>query len=499
MAHSDEISLQTGCSARTPYLLALLMGLFLSAVVWKIYQLELRFQLAAAGVALVLALGVQFLRRLDDYLLYLLATIIPFSLFTEKLFLRVDSFSPARGLAIGLTELLLLWAFIAWGYRLVVARTEKLQSFNRFDLFVAVYLGGLLVSFLGAPDKQMAFYDLLYNLRYIALYFFVSRRVKRENLKWLFLIFCLAVMAETAVAGLERVTGVSGFARAKGNPDNPGLWEQYEVTSIEHEQRAEGTTIDSHALALYFLMLLPFPLIAALCSSFRPVMRWLAALVAVCGLLGLIVTFSRSGWISFAIISCIGLGTYAVKRKKLHLVAVPAILVLLALMVYPRSMEYFRIRFFETPSGTITDRFEYNRIAINIWRDNPVFGYGPGNYGEAMADPSIELTGRDDNPPHMALLWVGAELGLVGVCSFFGLILFSINRAIRFGSMGDDIVTATSVAICMALVGYLLDGLTDPFFRENVQFGQLWYLVGIIAAISRFLQTCTKTPSGEVA
>jgi UDP-GlcNAc:undecaprenyl-phosphate GlcNAc-1-phosphate transferase len=78
------------------------------------------------------------------------------------------------------------------------------------------------------------------------------------------------------------------------------------------------------------------------------------------------------------------------------------------------------------------NRYDYWRIAINTWRDNPFLGVGAGNYDEPYF---LERTTAEDvRQPHSLLLQVLSELGLPGlalVLLFFAGVAAGVRRHYR--------------------------------------------------------------------
>ncbi len=472
------------------YVLFALGGATFALVVWWITGLEDRYALAVVGGIVLIAAAMVSARRIDDFLIYLFIANIPFAAFEKWLFVQKVAVT-AKGLTLGVSELLLLIAYGVWLHRICVARSEPIPSFTRLDGCMALLLVSQAVSSFGAPNKALAVFDIVYNLRHFLIYFYLSRRVERRHLKWIVALVLAAVLLQSGLGFYERLTGNVGIGLSKGNVESEDFGRQYQVPGTE-EFRAAGTTNDSHTLALYLVMLLPVPFALMFLPGIKVLWRTVLAAVFVTGVGGLIVTFSRSGWLSFGIAMTFAVIYVAVAWKRR--VVVPAMLGLLLLvsLAFPQGYSYVVNRVVDAPPEILEARYDTYWTALDIWRHNPFFGYGPGNYIEALADPGVRAQTYKgdwdvDIPVHNAFLWVAAETGLFGTLFFFSMIVLGMIRCVRFLDNEDPLVKGLSLAIVTGIAGYLLDGLTDPMFREASPYAQLWTYLGLVMAFGRFV------------
>lgn len=482
------------------YLAASGGGISFAFLIWRITGLETRFALAAIAAILLLAGALIFMHRIDDLLVYAFVANIPFAAF-EKWIYVIPVAVPAKGLTMGLSELLILIAYTTWFCGIFISRTRPFPSFTRLDLCVALLFLTQLISLVGAPDKSLAAFDIVYNLRHFLIYFFIAHHVERRHLRLIIVLFLGAILLQTTIAVYERTTGNVGIGLSKGNAASEDFARQYQVPGSE-EYRAAGTTSDSHALALYYSMVLPVPFVLMLMPHLGRFRRLIMAVIFTAGCAGLIVTFSRAGWLSF-VASCTFASIIMLAYWK-RLIVIPAGMgiFLLIMAFFPNTVSYVRDRISNAPPELLELRYDSYRTALDIWKGYPLFGYGPGNYIEALSDHGIRgqtLKGDWDVevPVHNAFLWVAAELGMFGVIFFFGMILVTMFRAFPLMNNSDPVIKGMGLALLTAFIAYLLDGLTDPMFREATVYMQLWLFMGLISAIRSFIKPSTDTSSPD--
>jgi O-antigen ligase len=468
-------------------LLATCAGVLVAFAAWKLSALSLRYVAAVYAGLFLLSFCMVWMARIDTFLIYALIFHIPFDRFGKWLFME-PVVGAAQGVNLGASELLLFVAYSAWFGRIITARLEPFPRLTVFDALILVLLFAQAVSFLNAPMKNVAAFDLIYNCKYALIYFFLAHRLRREHLRWVVILILFGIVVESPIAFYERFTGHVGVGRTKGNVEADEFGQQYEVPGLE-QVRPEGTTKDSHTLALYYVLLLPVPFVLMTLRSLRARVRCALAGLLVMGLMGLVFTFSRSGWLSFAIALAVPMAVIGFTWSQPRTVLLLLAFLFGTTLLYPRVYTYVFDRFVNAPHELLTSRYELNWTAYDIWVKHLWFGYGAGNYIAALEDPDIAVVEQDLSiyggvkvPVHNALLYVAAETGVVGVIGFFGLVLVAMFRCYKHVWSSDLLIRGLALAILTGLFGYLLDGLTNPTFKEAVPYTLLWCYFGLVAA-----------------
>jgi hypothetical protein len=467
-------------------------GTVFALLVWQLMTLEFRYALAVSGGIICLSMALMAIRHIDTFLIYALIFNIPFARFGKWLFVQTDVVV-AAGISLGMAELLLVLAYGVWFAQIFIARKEPLPRLNKLDYFILLLLLAQVLSLVGAPRKELGMFDIVYNIKHALIYFFIAHKIRRPHLPWVAALLMAAVLVMSPIALYERVTGNVGIGNTKANVLHENFEQQHEVPGLE-QIRAEGTTMNSHTLGIFYLMLLPVPFVLLMMRHYRPTVKFLLAGILVMGLGGLIVTFSRAAWMSFGLSSLFALAVIALAWKQRR-----ALLISLAIFVgisiaYPKVYEYAYMRIVDAPVEIMEARYEMNWTAAGIWRNHFLFGYGAANYLEALEDPDVTVHGPDWLPVHNAFLYTASEIGLVGVIAFFGILLITIFRCYKTLRHEDLFVRGLALAILCALFGYLLDGLTDPTFRQAVPYAILWIYIGITGGLHRLINPRGNQP-----
>ena len=475
--------------------ITILMGFLFSLLSWKIMSLDFRYALAACAAVGVVSCAMAAIWFIDDFLVYVLVFNIPFSIFGKWLMAHPIAV-PAKGISIGLAELILTIAYGMWFFKIFVIRSEPLPSLTKLDFLIMFLIICQMISLIGAPDKALAFFDIVYNIKYALIYFFLAHKVRRRHLKWIIVMICFAIMMQGSLAIYERMTGNVAIGVTKGNVKSEKFGTQGKVPGVEDEIRGAGTTIDPHSLGLYLAMTLPFPLVFLMMHYAKPSRKLLCGLVFLIGIGGLIVTFSRSGWLSFAISSLFAI--WFIFFRWLHDRGIFALLAILLVLTpfYPKFFNIIDKKLFNAPSSLIDVRIDMAKTALNIWMHDPFFGYGAGNYLEAIDDPDIINYGHygkmADRPVHNAYLWLLAEIGLFGMLSYVGIIFMAMAKCFRYLNSHDGLIKGMALALLSGFIAYLLDGMTNMMFREAVPYAQLWTAIALSMGLERFIKEAKK-------
>jgi len=441
---------------------------------WVIAWFPLReatLLLGAASVALLTLIR-------PGLLIYLLIPIIPFSpLFSI----------PLGGFNVGLMEMVLAWGIVvwllqsssqAWTNRHPLQRNTIAHGTGRFVLIwpFLILLAGVTLSWLGTLSLAASLVETFKWIEMLALYLFVVSVLPARHLKWAVLTLLLTGMAQAALGLYQFVFKVGppgfllfdgGFLRAYGTFAQPNPYGGYlslvlplsfalliwvltdpdanlfefgsrpkASPSDESESSWSGPGADKRSkpvrrfewpnIANLILLGIPFGLL----------------------LLALFASQSRGAWLGFATAAAV---TFIVYNKKtatiFALVMFAGVIIGLAgafdarLLAGGGSLDVVAQRFVDafaivTTSDITTievndanfatiERLAHWQAAREMWRDNPWFGVGFGNY--AVVYPAYAV-GRWLDPlghAHNYLLNIGAETGLVGITAYLIFWIFT--------------------------------------------------------------------------
>jgi O-antigen ligase len=471
------------------YGLTILAGAILAIMLHKLWSLETRYFVVTVAGIILTCLSVFFIRWFHDFLLVAFFLAIPVAGFVKTLFLMSQGYDERTSgiilysgvLGVGVMDILLFGLYAVWFIRIFVLRTERLPIYEKGDGLVLFFIIAYILSSIGAPDGAAAKHAIMYLLRFAAIYFYVSRNFEPRHIRWLFVTIVVIILGESALAVFQYMTGkLIGLAMDRGAGIR--LDEQYTVPGIENRNRATGTAYESHTFGTYMAILTQFAFVmASLCFQNKR-FRLLSSALFSLALVAVLVSYSRSAWLSCAIALALA---WFVHIKIWHekQIMLPTMIVGLIVIILSPWMLSIIIERFTSAEGLLSARFDQFPIAWNIWKDHFLFGYGVGNYMDALKyynEPGIlEL------PVHNVFLWLAAETGIFGVVIYYWLAFAALTRSWKILRRRNHPHRRLALAVFCGLIAYLLDGLTDPLYREPVIYSMFWVMVALSVALVR--------------
>jgi O-antigen ligase len=475
-----------------PLLMAAVLGAVFALCLVQVWKLEGRwFVVTLIGLAL-LAVAMMVAGRFSEVAFIALLFSVPLAGFAKWSFLDEDRFSQdvrdaalyTGTLGVGVVDLLLIGLYGAWAFRILALRTEPLPRLERIDIWVGLFLLANVLSQWGAV-QPLAIFAFEHQLKYTLLYFYVSRHFRREHLPWFMASIAFALLVESALGILQSVGLVPpGIILDKGGGTEL-LQQQYQVPGIENIKRSTGSLYDSHALGTYIGMLLPFLLMFL--YQPRLALRWRLGCVALVlmGMAALVTTYSRSAWIGTLLSGGVAF-LVLLRWREPHVGKSLAVLAVLAVPAAPWLFSKLLARLFDAPIDLLLVRFEQFPIAWSIWRENFLFGAGAGNYMVRMDEMNTDWSLPE--PVHNVILFIGAELGLLGVVAYYGLVAVMFSRLWVLGSLRHDPWSRLAMAAFAGTVSYVFDGMSNPLFREPTIYMCFWIHVALAVALARIVQ-----------
>ena len=290
-----------------------------------------------------------------------------------------------------------------------------------------------------------------------------------------FLMKCIAamVMVGSMVGIAEYATDTSFGLVFLGGRDEI-LVQPYEFTRIT---RASGLFRHANELAEFLNGVLPVLCLWALASR-RTGIRVLCSFAFVAGLVALVLTYSRGGWLAFAVsIPALAFFYFLAKRKDPNRGSLKRLIALglLAVALIAPFFSPIMTRLTKDDYGAAVSRVPLAMTALRSIAEKPFTGVGLGNYQPAVAaydpDPVLDENGNPLGVHNMFLL-IAAEIGVPAVLLFVWISMnfFTRGMATVFRPDGEQRLFAVGV----------LSGLTALYVHtmfENVFLGHQTYVL----------------------
>ncbi|MGD8624766.1 MAG: O-antigen ligase family protein [Anaerolineae bacterium] len=371
-------------------------------------------------------------------------------------------------------------------YVLEDLRRGKLRFYNgpverRLLLFGFV---GLLTAF-NAADASFVLYEVLRILRMIALIYCIRRFVRGpEEVRLVVYLLAFNVVTQSLMGLAQLALGRSLGLGFLGEADI--LWLDYSVEG--GVSRVGGTLGHANSLAMFLEMLLPlfFSLAVARDTGLSTRQRLLAVSVFVLGLAALLMTYSRSSWISLfvalALVLIYHFRHLRFSTRQLVVLAAGGFASLAALVVFWEPI-YRRL----TASSALSFSFRanLNAIATNMVEAHPWLGVGLNNFVLVMPDyDHVGLSRWRVAPAHNIYFLTVAETGILGLLAFLWLLLGVFAEGWRALKSKDPLLAACAAGLLAGLAATLVHGLLGWGWRYDVLHVTFWFLAGCVLSLN---------------
>jgi len=272
-----------------------------------------------------------------------------------------------------------------------------------------------------------------------------------------------------------------------------GFFQYFALHQQDIEHRITGPA--AHVMTLSGLML-PVALIFVILWTHDWRNKWLLA-GTLLTTVTLLMTFTRSAWLGWLVAIFVVL---ALKRPRLLMYAVPAAIVVLVLLPLP----YFArvVSSFDTRQSSNFDRIRMFQGGVEIIKDYPLLGVGPGNMKEVYP-----LYRKPDAPrfriPHLHnnMLQLWAERGILALAAYLLLNVLFLRECARAWRGPNARYAEMGVAVA---VGLFVAGMFEFNFGDTEVFLALLDVFALVIAFTSCHSERSEEPgwdgrSAEVA
>ncbi len=368
-------------------------------------------------------------------------------------------------------------ALVAVAFAVECVRARRAPR-TPLDIPLAVFFGALLVSTAFCPDPLLslrAYPRLWIVVGFFATYELARTRADVERVVWLTVASASVVAAYGIV---QHYTGADLARTLLGKP--PDLHRFWLGTGW----RTKGLHPSGITYAHNVLFPLTFATGYALAGGVSPVRRMVTGVGWGLMLLALVFSATRGVWIALAVVLLL----FAIVRggtRGLAALAGLAVLVLLLVGfdagIRARARSGFDL-------GANVARTEIWSANLDMARERPLLGWGYGSYKhvrqrfyDRYAD--VDTTAHAHND-FLQMLVDGGVLALAAFVALFVALLRTGFRGYRAMRESDEPARSLALATTLALVGFLVGGLTQYNFGDAEVVIYLWCTAGLVVRLA---------------
>lgn len=230
-------------------------------------------------------------------------------------------------------------------------------------------------------------------------------------------------------------------------------------------QRFGGLWGDQNEFAAMLLILIPLSL-AIFLNTQRKILKLMLLTCSVILLIGLLLTYSRGGYLSFGVMMMLTMFKFVSGKNRLKILAIsiPCLIIASTIFYYTFAEEFIArmetLRFLESresvrAEGSLSLRYQYYfEIAPKVFAEHPVFGVG--FRGFINHNPFGQVT-------HNTYLEVLTGSGLVGFIPFMAILYLSwreIRRVEKYAAkQKETYLWSYAQALELGFISYFLAGI----------------------------------------
>lgn len=347
-----------------------------------------------------------------------------------------------------------------------------------FELELALFFSIIFLSLLWVPDAERGF---LHAIRVVMLsgllFLFVNWIHHPRQITWI-LTFVVLVGA---------LLGLMAVHHTINNP--VAIIQDMLTDGTRRASRARIGQIDPNVFASLFFL----PLAFTACISFTKVkiaVRIISALFFIVLLTAVMVTFSRSSWVSVFLM----LVALAVLYRQYNLFLVTAVAGVIIIVAIPElRMVFMNIlnRIIDLFSGGV-DTSNYLRLVLfegsfRIFFDSWLIGVGWRGFSDGFLTYYTLQETLGVYEPHNVIYLVFAELGIIGLLLF----IFIVYKIFRIAWENTRFDAGPEIKILShALLGTLIAyAVFYQFIGSGFTDNQLWITTGLAIALNQYLKS----------
>lgn len=406
-----------------------------------------------------------------------------------------------NGFRIESSELFLaaLAGFLAWD--ILCGRRRGLRIPKVSFLWLAImFMGFLAMAF--SRNRLDAAHEVVRMAKLLLLFLVVCNELERPRR----FLHCaaaltLSVTAESVIGLIEYVRKANFGLGILGETDARTI-EILAATSVRTEKvfRVSAFLLHPNLLGIFLAASLPLAVGLFLYKAGKGSKLFFLAGVVV-GISALVVTFSRSGWVSFAVAVTVVMSLLMANpglRRRTLLTAAAAALILAGL----GAVFYGPIttRVFESKEDAMLGRAEFEADAKRMIAESPWIGWGLNSYVDELPAfskwPPSAFGGYLPPVHHIYYLW-WAETGLVGLMlhlAMWGSIVWTGVRNLR---VKNELLYTINAACLGGMIALGIDGFFSFSLRVSSIFKLFWVLAGMILAV-HYWRLCNGLPRPEL-
>jgi putative inorganic carbon (hco3(-)) transporter len=345
-------------------------------------------------------------------------------------------------------------------------RHRPLPRWTGTDTLIACLIAACLPSLYVTEEPKLFFFELFRYFKYLGLYWVLRSYLDRPAYFW-------AILGATvAVLPLQGLVSMLQYFLLFQLPVPVGgvVGSDIEMIGNEVILRVTGVLGHCNTFSAFLSVACAFGFILMLT---RIHVYWKSAILPClgAGLIALVLTFSRNGWMVFVVNACL-IGFWSWRTGRLQpgpiLSAALALILLVAVLFASGVMDTAFTRIFRSDGRNFDSRWDLMAIAWEMIKTHPFTGIGLNSFEESMIrfDPR-HITHIIRQPVHNGFLLVASETGLPSLFFLIATTWAYVKISWNLLHEKGELHFAVGMAGLMVFVGLGMANLFDVTLRKE--------------------------------
>jgi O-antigen ligase len=410
--------------------------------------------------------------------------------FFTPLSVRLDEFIPGIPVNLSLpTEPLLAGILVLFIFKLLLdGKFDKKILLHPVSIAIFINLTWIFITSITSTMPGVSFKFFLSRLWFVVGAYFLATHIfsnikNIERFIWLYIIPLIIVIIYTNIR-------LSGYGLDNQNASN------WVVTPFFSDHTSYGAM-----LVMFFFPVIYF----AIRNEKNALLKYLSISVFLIFTVAIVLSYTRAAWLS--LFAGAGLWILIKLRIKIRYVLIAGIALIALFFVVQNKVIYNLEKNESESSGKFSEHIESmanitsdasNTERINRWKcayrmfkEKPIFGWGPGTYVFQYApfqfsyDRTIISTNFGDlGNAHSEYLGPLSESGLLGMISFMLVVFMAFRTGYKvFHKAKSKQIQNLTLFIILGLVTYFTHGFLNNFLDTDKASIPVWGFIAILVAL----------------
>ena len=437
-------------------LIVVMVGVLVGTVITTIGVVSVKWPLFLL-VAIFSMLLFPIVSNKDNILLFGLFFLLPIGLNYNPVLLSSGGvYRPINGVVVYGYDVPLFILFIFLFWRLISKKDHKIDFIPQISIpFIIIIILGLIGVKQSLAPGVVRLWTIFTVIKCYFAFLIVYNSISSKSVvKLIFYVLLITIFLQAAVGIAQLITGGSLGLEFLGEAES-----SFETVAGTGDTVRLGGLMTKNSLAAYLSFIIPINIVLLFAGiRLRTKLLFVSPILILACILELL-TYSRGAWLGLSVgatLTLYGCISRVTRRHVLSFFFV-CFAIFMGIITVICASESVRDRLVEDDYGSAKVRIPLMINALNMIKENPVFGVGIGNYTSVSQQYDVYqwVSLVFPWPVHNDILLIGAEMGLPALASFLVIMVVLIYHLAKVAVFSnDDFLSFSAYALLGGVVAF---------------------------------------------